>query len=1029
MLRWGLFALLVAALFIAGLKVELWLSPLLKFVNANSELIQGLQSAVQLILWLGAATIASVTWLRHKKKSAIVSADAASLQNKKKAEDHAILNEGDDNINIIGNRNVIKKTYIEQPPTKNQSTTDPLVLRECYLNRLFETTRNLSLTGIDPKAASEAESRLNLDAVYTALLTLTPEAHEPRPQREVLEKESQRLSAIDQLNRHARLVIQGDPGSGKSTFVNFVALCLSGEALGRKEANLALLTTPLPAAEQKRDKKIPQPWNHGALLPVLIILRDFAARGLPPAGHKASAEHLWRFIAAELKSAELPDYASHLRNELLTKGGLLLLDGLDEVPEANQRRAQIKDAVEDFARTFAKCRIAVTSRTYAYQKQDWRLPNFAEAILAPFTKGQIQLFVARWYDHIGNVRGLHADDAAGRAELLKRAILSSDRLLGLAERPLLLTLMASLHAWRGGSLPEKREELYADTVDLLLDSWERQRVVRDTKGNVLVMQPSLAEWLKIDRQKMRDLLNKLAFDAHAAQPELRGTADIPEERLVSGLMLLNQNPEVNNSLLVHYLSQRAGLLIPRGVQVYTFPHRTFQEYLAACYLTDHEYPDKLAELVRKDPNRWREAALLSAAKATRGSASTIWLLAEAFCENDYSEKATSEEVWGAHLAGQALIETTDLKQISDRYRSKLKRVQDWTKHLLRQSDFPATERALAGRTLARLGDDRHEVTTIDQMRFCLVSPGPFWMGSPKEDEMGFDDERDLHLVKHLADPYWISQYPITNAQFDEFVKADGYKEKDFWPEAIAAEVWKAGKVKGGYDDKQRIKPHDYGLPFNLPNHPVVGVTWYEALAFTRWLEKYWKSKLVAELAMPVAELVEAKVAVTLPSEAEWEKAARGGKKIPAGYIIHPLQKLLKTNPQNENLRINDNEKRRYPWHDEPDANRANYSDTGIGATSAVGCFPNGASPYGCEEMSGNVWEWTRSLWENYPYPDDPKQRENRELLAAPNDKARVVRGGAFDYYGGYARCAYRGRSSPNSQDGDLGFRVVVRPLL
>jgi hypothetical protein len=137
MLRWGLFVLLVASLFIAGLEVELWLSPLLKFVNANSELIQGLQSAVQLVLWLGAATIAFVTWLRHKKKSAIEIADAAILQNKKKAEDHAILNEGDDSINVVGHRNVIKKTVIEKHLRKDEPKTDPLVLRQCYLNRLF----------------------------------------------------------------------------------------------------------------------------------------------------------------------------------------------------------------------------------------------------------------------------------------------------------------------------------------------------------------------------------------------------------------------------------------------------------------------------------------------------------------------------------------------------------------------------------------------------------------------------------------------------------------------------------------------------------------------------------------------------------------------------------------------------------------------------------------------------------------------------------------------------------------------------
>lgn len=78
--------------------------------------------------------------------------------------------------------------------------------------------------------------------------------------------------------------------------------------------------------------------------------------------------------------------------------------------------------------------------------------------------------------------------------------------------------MASLHAWRGGSLPEKREALYADTVDLLLDWWERPKIVREGEG-VRVVQPSLAEWMKLDsRQAIRPLLNELAYEAHASQP-------------------------------------------------------------------------------------------------------------------------------------------------------------------------------------------------------------------------------------------------------------------------------------------------------------------------------------------------------------------------------------------------------------------------------------------------------------------------------------------------------------------------------
>jgi hypothetical protein len=242
--------------------------------------------------------------------------------------------------------------------------TAPTALRRDYLTRLMEQVGVLSLAGIDPAAAGkEGEARLSLEAVYTALRTLSPEDLESRERLE-----ARRLSALEQLNRHRRLVLLGDPGSGKSTFVQFVALCHAGEILGLP-INLGLLRDPLPGERPRDPEKKPelQPWDHGPLLPVRVVLRDFAARGLPPPGKRVTARHLQEFLERELKDDCLGEY--DLFKDLRETGGLLLFDGLDEVPEAESRRERIRQAVEAFTQAFGKCRVLVTSRTYAYRSQ------------------------------------------------------------------------------------------------------------------------------------------------------------------------------------------------------------------------------------------------------------------------------------------------------------------------------------------------------------------------------------------------------------------------------------------------------------------------------------------------------------------------------------------------------------------------------------------------------------------------------------------------------------------------------------
>ncbi|MFZ1597134.1 MAG: SUMF1/EgtB/PvdO family nonheme iron enzyme, partial [Anaerolineae bacterium] len=309
------------------------------------------------------------------------------------------------------------------------------------------------------------------------------------------------------------------------------------------------------------------------------------------------------------------------------------------------------------------------------------------------------------------------------------------------------------------------------------------------------------------------------------------------------------------------------------------------------------------------------------------------------------------------------------------------------------------------RSLAKLGDPRPDVLTVDGMAFCYVPAGPFTMGEGKE----------LHLCD-LDYGYWMGRYPVTNAQYAAFVAAGGYKEAGYWSEAAAAGFWREGEFKGRYDSAWRRGPLAYSEPHNLPNHPVVGVSWYEALAFVRWLSGRARQWLPAGW--------EAR----LPSEAEWEKAARGGEEIPVSAVIRPLGAGLAAAPGMVR-QVNPKSRRIYPWGEEITPERANYDDTGIGATSVVGCFPLGASPYGVQELSGNVWEWTRSLWaQGYPYPSDAQGRARCENLAAGPDEMRVLRGSS--YYGNRTsvRCAFPSGSAPLYLARYYGFRVVVSPL-
>jgi formylglycine-generating enzyme required for sulfatase activity len=288
---------------------------------------------------------------------------------------------------------------------------------------------------------------------------------------------------------------------------------------------------------------------------------------------------------------------------------------------------------------------------------------------------------------------------------------------------------------------------------------------------------------------------------------------------------------------------------------------------------------------------------------------------------------------------------------------------------------PLALRLRAAETLATIGDPRlldpysgdslisslnydAQIETLSSY-WCGVEGGPFWCG---------DDRKEALRQMSLPYPFWIGRYAVTNAEFARFMQDGGYTTQRWWSEYGWLQCQEEGwEIPRFFDDEQ----------FNLPNQPVVGISWYEAMAYCAWLTAQGHSY----------GWLPPDATIRLPTSLEWERAIR-----------HTDQ-------------------RRYAWGDtEPDPERANYDAANLIGPAPIGCFPAGAAVCGALDMAGNVQEGLATAW-NEPYDLQPIRdlepfqtgvrthgdyRDSKELLY----------------------CGYRGWFYPASSDGDRGFRVV-----
>ena len=272
------------------------------------------------------------------------------------------------------------------------------------------------------------------------------------------------------------------------------------------------------------------------------------------------------------------------------------------------------------------------------------------------------------------------------------------------------------------------------------------------------------------------------------------------------------------------------------------------------------------------------------------------------------------------------------------------------------------------------GIPRASVQIWGGLEFIHIPAGKFLMGSKEDNQLAGDSEKPQHTVEILSD-YWIGRYPVTNAQFAEFVKATQYV-------TIA-------EKEGGWNLKDKYeKGFDWKHPLGAKDsyekkldHPVVQVSWDDVQVFCKWLNDLHQSGLPQGYSFRP------------PTEAEWEKAARGEY-------------------GNE-----------WPWGNDFDASKCNSSEGKAGGTTPVGAYsPQGDSPYGAVDMAGNVWEWTNSLFKGYPY-DAKDGREKSD-----DHGLRVLRGGAFNLNPQYVRAAFRLGNLPDLRHRYLGFRVGLLPI-
>lgn len=782
-----------------------------------------------------------------------------------------------------------------------------------------------------------------IDVVYKGQKTASYSAERP----ELAEPKHYEADIVPAVEEMRRLVILGDPGAGKTTTLWKI---LSDYALKAKD-----------------DPRAP--------LPVLVQMGAWRAGDWPAT------------IASQLGPL-----AAHYPDLLNEKRLVFLLDGLNELP------AEGRDAhLEELRKWLEHCQsadlvVAVTCRELDYTGPlDLNLPG--RVTITPLDPIRIRAFVNAYIEEAGLGDDLFwqlaGQDAQKEWEQFSREVGEpmevfwlADALpegkqwgwkfpgyenrnweawiqvrkhprsmLSLASNPYMLFMMTQVFT-ETGELPRNRGLLFQTFIDYLLE--KREHLSPEVATEVKMRLADLAYALQkagagttFSVAKAMEFLQTTAVGAGLAPA--RAPARGASARLAP----------TGEQILYH---ARSANLLGGGDEA-RFTHQLLQEYFAAHHLqTLMAHSSATALFPRKnwwEPQGWEETLILLAGLYNDDCTPVVEWLKDA--QPEVAARCIVES--GAHCPDETLEALRAL----------------WTPRLTDlKRDPEAKARAAAGRALGRLRlgglplDNRKGVSVFSPLPVSEATgrgagsegllPDIDWVEIPAGEFIYQKNE------KRSEPAFYIARYPITYAQFQTFIdNPHGFADPRWW-EGLAAR------------EEHKRAPGEQWFKFH--NHPRDDVSWYDAVAFCRWLTELAHTN---PQALPAALRGKGKPEITLPTEWQWEKAARGQK-------------------GNE-----------YAYGKTFDAARANTSETGIGQTSAVGIFPNGASPYGVLELSGNVWEWCLNEY------DKPKN------IGLGGSQVRVVRGGSWIYDRDGARAAVRNNDRPGYRLDGWGVRVCVRP--